>query len=183
MRLPPIDYDRTCLLACGALPPVAVVIAISLSLARSVLPSSYERSHARGVVTGARSHIPVEVSPDPVALGRIPSGTSAESSLTIYNSLPQSLCIKRIETSCPCVTVGTGSMLVASSERKVVAVRYDPSEDPDFVGDLSVDVTALGATDEVVFRVRVDLEVGPKGATGAVRRTAAVKPERRSAVP
>jgi len=40
-----------------------------------------------------------------------------------------------------------------------MTIRFDPAEEPDFRGRLTIGVTGLGPTGAIVFQTHVDLEV------------------------
>jgi Protein of unknown function (DUF1573) len=175
-------YGRRCLFVCGALPPTAALTAVCLSLAGPALPIP-DASPPAPAKNGWGSRFSPGINPDTVSLGRVPRGATVESSLTVFNPLSESLHIKRVETSCPCLTVGAGPMRIASGERVFLPVRYDSSEEPDFLGRLSVDVTGVDAEGQIAFRARVQLEVAPDAAAQPERRTPRAGTNRRSGTP
>jgi Protein of unknown function (DUF1573) len=84
---------------------------------------------------------PIEISPDPVEFGVVDEGQVSNAVLSLTNRGSRELVIDRVETSCPCLTITPGRLRIAPSERKVVAVVFDPSGEPDFHGRLSIDIS------------------------------------------
>ncbi len=105
------------------------------------------------------STIPLEINPDPTELGVLKSSQQAESQVVLRNPGRGPIVIGRIETSCPCVRVAPGMFPVGPGEAKSLAVRFDPSDEPDFRGELSVIVTGYDGEARVAFANRVNLEV------------------------
>ena len=60
-----------------------------------------------------------------------------------------------------CVNVGPVPVCVGPGEGNVLTVGYDPTDDPDFSGRLSVEVTGLDAAGRAAFLAHVEFEVTP----------------------
>ncbi len=75
------------------------------------------------------------------------------------NTGSDSAAVVRIETSCPCLRVRPGRVLVGPGESAALTLTFDPTHDPGFRGCLSVSVEGYSAAGNTVFRMRVDLEV------------------------
>jgi len=144
------------LVVCVALPGTLVLAVATLSILGSSTPN--HTPPPANLASSAGSHFPLEISPDPVSLGVVNSGQKATAAFTLVNHLSHALTIERIETSCPCLRIKPGSIRIEPDERKVLAVEFDPSTEPDFHGGLSIDVTGYAA-ERVVFHTLAKLEV------------------------
>jgi len=101
---------------------------------------------------------PLETSPEPVSLGVLSRGQKAVASFAITNRSERAFAIDRVVTSCPCLVVKPPATVIGPLETKTVAVEFDPTDEPDFVGGLSIDVTGY-AHGAIAFRTRANLEV------------------------
>jgi len=138
----------------AALPAGAVVIVTALAI---VVPSPNLTPPVNSA-TSETHRFPLEISPDPVDLGVLPPRESAQATISLRNRGPHPLRVQRIETSGPCLTTTPGPIWIGRGECKVLAVEFDPSEEPDFRGRLAIDVTGYDG-DVVAFHTLVELEV------------------------
>lgn len=106
-----------------------------------------------------RPHFGLEISPDPVRLGILDAGQSAEAVITIRNPTAQSVSIDRVETSCPCIETGPARLEIAPGEIRELTLKFDASTEPEFGGALSVEVAGYGESGRLVLRARVLVEV------------------------
>lgn len=116
------------------------------------------------------------VSPDPIALGTLAPGESARSTVTLRNPTSEAVSVERIETSCPCILVSPTSIVVGSGESSALTIEFDPTDEPEFRGGLSVNVVGKEATGRVALRGRVEVEVrrSPVSAEGGSRSETSV---------
>jgi Protein of unknown function (DUF1573) len=149
---------------CAALSATLVLAVATLSI---LGPSTSNHTPPPvNLASSVGSHFPLEISPDPVLLGVVDRGQKAKAPFTLVNHGSQPVTVDRIETSCPCLTATPGSIRISPGERKVLAVEFDPSAEPDFRGGLSIDVTGYEGERET-FHTHVNLNVraeSPKGA-------------------
>ena len=145
MRLHPLGF--TGLLSTGLIALIAVAWLISAK--------STNRSQVPPPVPG---DLPLR-SPDPIRLGRLLPGVRVERKISLINRFPLLVRIDRIESTCPCVRVSPVPMEIGGLGRSELAVIFDPSEEPDFRGTLSVDLRGVGKSGEVLFRLTVDVTV------------------------
>jgi Protein of unknown function (DUF1573) len=156
-------------LACGA-PPTAAVIVLGIWLAEPRRPEYAARLRTAGApVATAGQHLPLEVRPNPVSLGRFAQGQAVKCEFRVVNPGSEMVRIERVQLSCTCLEVGPMPVRVEPGEENVLAVRYDPSEDPEFRGRLSVELSGLDALGRAVFRTHAELEVTP-GSMSSPRR-------------
>jgi len=120
-------------------------------------------------IESTRARFPLEISPDPVDLGVLPPGRSAQATISLRNPGPRPVSVERIETSCPCIRAEPASFKVGPGELAELVTRFDPSDDPDFRGGLSIEVVGRSPRDFVLFRARVDLEIRVQN-IGALQR-------------
>lgn len=102
---------------------------------------------------------PLGTSPDPVALGVISAGRPADAELVLRNHRSVPLTLERTVTSCPCIAVGGVPVRLKPNEAKSLRVAFDPTEDPEFRGALSVDISGYDESGGALFRARAELEV------------------------
>jgi len=96
-------------------------------------------------------------------LGALRPGESTEKSLSVRNTQDEAVTIERAETSCHCVNVGRVPVRLEPHETANLPVTFDPSEDPDFAGRLSVEVICYLTDGSISFQTKVNVEVGPPG--------------------
>ena len=99
------------------------------------------------------------VHPDPIELGSLALGQRASRLVSVSNPLREPLAIERLETSCPCIRVGGVPFRLGPNEIRDLEVSFDPSEDPNFQGRLSVEVIGYRDDGRVVLQTRVNLTV------------------------
>ena len=103
-----------------------------------------------------RAQSPIVEAPSTIALGDTEVGRILNARLELR--CPEPLTIDRVESSCPCVRV---TPTVASLEPGVIAtldVAFDPSEDPDFHGSLSVRLEGYSGR-RLAFTTRAKIHV------------------------
>src|SRR5208282_4496506 len=93
------------------------------------------------VTAPAQSRYPLAISPDPIAMGTISAGRPAEAGLVVHNDQSIALNLERTVTSCPCIGVSGVPVRLGPNEAKRLNVAFDPTEDPEFRGELSVDIS------------------------------------------
>lgn len=161
-------YLRACLPAL----PAAVVLAGSVlavafaARAPSPPPSS---NSARG------AGLPLETSPDPVLLGSVSTRQRVSASFTVINRGRRAFTLDRVATSCPCLGITAAPTMIGPREAKTVVVEFDPTNEPDFIGGLCIDVTGY-AQGAAIFRGRIDLDVSSEHAGSRVSSTEEVRP-------
>ena len=92
-------------------------------------------------------------------LGVVTNRQKVRADITLINHGLQELSIDRIQTSCPCLATTPGSIRILPGESTVLAVEFDPSAEPNFHGELSVEVVGYEAHNKIAFRTHVNLEV------------------------
>lgn len=108
----------------------------------------------------AKAHFPLEISPDPIELGVLDPGESAEATLLLRNPRAEPILVVKIETSCDCVSAKPGSLQFGGCETRTLTLSYDPSAAPIFEGRLGVVITGYMSGDNVAFRTGIRLRVG-----------------------
>lgn len=114
---------------------------------------------------------PVTVGPDPVTLGTLEAGRAAHATVSLHNPGSEALTLDRVESSCACVRMTPLPVRIDPRRSVDLTVTFDPREEPDFRGAMTVDLTGWDAAGRQVFRTRVELEVqsGPAPAPSAPR--------------
>jgi hypothetical protein len=110
----------------------------------------------------------LSVHPDPNPLGELTAGQTTRRAAMLRNQGAGPITVERVESSCPCVRVAALPLTVGAGEAAPMTVEFDPSEEPEFHGRLSVDLVGREPGGSVVFRTSVTLRVRP-GATGSTK--------------
>lgn len=108
--------------------------------------------------SSATSALSLIVSPDPIALGTLAPGQSARATVTLRNTRDQTVQVK-LETSCPCIRVTPIELQVEPRQSSLVIVVYDPADDPDFRGRLSVKLSGHEPSGQIAFDSRIEFEI------------------------
>lgn len=118
-------------------------------------------NHTSPLSKSARTPLqfPLEISPESPSLGTLIVGQHAEARIALRSRTSRPLEVHRVETSCPCLRVEPTSFKVAPGGSAEVDLAFDPSQEPEFRGRLSIDVAGYGLGDEIIFRTRVHFEV------------------------
>jgi len=105
--------------------------------------------------------LPVAVDPSWIDLGSLPPGRTASSTLTLSLMRPGSakVTVVRVETGCPCVKFSTLPAEIGEGRPARLRVTFDPAEEPDFRGNLSVPVTGTTRDGSTAFRSTVAVAV------------------------
>ena len=158
----PLDgSDRGRLLSWAAIPAVIGLGALTLS---SLASSPSDQPPPLLIPAGQSCpHFPLAISPDTVELGVVHPGEPVKASLSVRNTQDEGLTVERVETSCLCIDVGRVPVRVEPHQATGLTVTFDPSEDPDFEGRLSVQVTGYLTDGKIGFQTSVNLEVCGRG--------------------
>jgi hypothetical protein len=105
------------------------------------------------------SNPPVLLDPDPIELGDLEPGRSAEAKLSLRNRGSETVVLERIETSCPCVSVSPASLRLHPGGAAELRVHFDPTDEPEFRGGLSVTLVGWGRPGAILFRTHVNVAV------------------------
>jgi Protein of unknown function (DUF1573) len=106
-----------------------------------------------------RSSIPLKVSPEYPSLGTSVCGRQLAGEIRLSNAGPKSVLVNRVETSCPCLTAKSVPLEIDPGKSAVLALQFDPREDPGFRGRLAISVNGYTVQDEIAFDTRVRVEV------------------------
>lgn len=97
--------------------------------------------------------------PDPISIGTLKPGQVARVKATLRNPRTESVRLDRVETSCPCVSVESLPTTIAANGASEIEVVFNPSEEPDFRGALSVELIGKDDGAKSLFETRANLEV------------------------
>jgi len=154
--IPTIQHPgRLSLLAATA--ALGSLTALSLALLGSTPPNQIPPPLKLASSTGPR--FPLEISPDPISLGILDPGRSAVAKLTLRNSGSHPVIVAWVETSCPCLSVAEQTTDIGPGQAADLTLKFDPTNDPDFRGGLSIDVIGRDPPGGIVFRTRAQIEV------------------------
>jgi len=163
------------LLALGAV-QAAVVAVITAAFHGSVAPDHTTPHDSLSWAASPARQCPPEVSPSLVSLGILAPGQPAGARFLLRNPGPHTVSVERVKTSCPCLRVEAAPFIVGPGGSAELVARFDPADDPDFRGGLSIEVTGLSPAGEAEFRVQVDLEVQAEPRKDAARGAADIPP-------
>ncbi len=141
------------------LPTGAVIILAGFAV---VAPSLRRTPPPVNSAADTTHRFPLEISPDSLSFGELEQGQLGMATIDVYNPTGREWNVERIGTSCPCVTIAPQSTQIGPGDKKTLGVQLNPSDDPDFVGSLSVDVIGYAASGGIAFRTRVDVEIRAK---------------------
>jgi Protein of unknown function (DUF1573) len=102
---------------------------------------------------------PLEISPEPVDLGDVDGTKPREATSWVKKTRDEALTLERIETSCPCVGRVGAPLRIGAGETHSMTVRFDPSSEIDFQGELGAHLTGYSTDGTVAFRTVVNLKV------------------------
>lgn len=101
----------------------------------------------------------LSVSPDPIDLGTLSPGQMGRAELRVANAGTDPRSVERVETSCPCVSAGPVPLAVAAGGEGRLTVVFDAAEEPNFRGNLAVELRGLDASGAELFRTKVNVGV------------------------
>jgi len=100
------------------------------------------------------------ISPDPISLGTLGNGQSAKAAAFVRNPGAGAVTIERIDTSCPCLRALLEPTTIGPGETGRITLSFDPKDEPDFQGELSIEVVGYEIKKEVAFRTFLRATVG-----------------------
>jgi hypothetical protein len=101
---------------------------------------------------------PLKIVPNPVNLGLLQPGSSAQRPLVVNNPGLRSVSVRRIESSCPCIRVEPGRLELLARAGQDLMVTFDPTEEPDFRGGLLVEVGFFDENDRRLATAQIQVE-------------------------
>jgi Protein of unknown function (DUF1573) len=101
----------------------------------------------------------LETSPERISLGSLSPGETKRSRFTLTNPGLESITIERVTTSCPCVEVGPVPVQIRPGKTESMEVKFDPAEEPEFRGRLSIEVSGLDPAGSIAFRTHIGIDV------------------------
>lgn len=99
------------------------------------------------------------VEPDPIAFGALKPGQHAAIKVTVRNPLSESATIQRVETSCPCIHLAPLPICIPPGQDAELTVCYDPDDEPNFRGDLSVNIKGFDRSGNCILLVNSTINV------------------------
>lgn len=89
--------------------------------------------------SGERVPVP---SPEAIDLGKLPPRTRVEKVIPIRNATDSPLEVATIRTTCPCLTIHINEPIIPPSGTVSAHAVLDLRDEPNFTGDLGIEVTA-----------------------------------------
>jgi hypothetical protein len=93
------------------------------------------------------------VSPEEFNAGELRPNSKAFGDLRLSNPGPNPVEIRRIRTSCPCLTITLDKLALAPGESIRAKMTLDLSREPDFRGGLLIEAVGEDAEGELAFSV------------------------------
>lgn len=90
-----------------------------------------------------------------LVLGDVRPGGRAEAAVRLTNRGGEPVTVAQVETSCDCLTVRLDEPVLAPKGVAAAVVRLDLSHEPNFRGDLSIDVRGFAGDGRSVFTLTV----------------------------
>jgi hypothetical protein len=101
----------------------------------------------------------LEVFPRMLDLGGVPQGTAATSEFVVRNTSSESVSISQLESSCPCLHISLPAEPVAPGAEVRGEATLDMSREPNFTGNLAVELRAKTGDNKRAFGMVVRAEV------------------------
>ena len=95
--------------------------------------------------------------------------------LTRYSRSRQPVTVVRVATSCPCLSAKQVPIRIGPAETRTLVLCFDPSDEPDFQGGLSIEVAGHDENDSTVFTTRVNVDVRAQSMAALQRQTSPEK--------
>ena len=103
--------------------------------------------------------LPLKASPNPIELGRLKPGVAGRSQLILRNLGFEPISVVRVETSCPCLRAEPIPLDVNPGMEATLILVVDHAGEPEFRGDLEVEVGGFGLSGGQVFQSRLRVSV------------------------
>lgn len=107
------------------------------------------------------THLLLEATPSRIDMGEVAPAGRKQATFTLTNAGTRTIELARIETSCDCLSVEMPSR-VAPAEQIVCRAKLDLREEPDFTGDMAIEIRGRTSAGEQAFFVTADVRV-PSG--------------------
>ena len=117
----------------------------------------------RSAMKPPSSNFPLRAEPSVLLLGMLKPGDSSEASARIRNTSQVPHSVDRIVTSCPCVSSSASTFSLGSGEDCVITLKFDSREEPEFRGNLTVEVMGKSRDDELLFQLLVRVRIHEGG--------------------
>ncbi len=96
-----------------------------------------------------------------VSLGTLTQGHVGRGPVVVRNTTNEPILVERFSTECSCIRVTPTSCMLPSAGRAELEVAFDPTESPEFRGDLAVGVDGTSAQGVHVLSFVVLVRVEP----------------------
>lgn len=100
----------------------------------------------------------LEANPARIEMGEVAQGGRKEARFTLTNSGTRAIVLSRIETSCDCLSVDV-PLRVEPGEQVVGRVKLDLRDEPNFTGDLGIEIRGWNEASEKAFLVIAGVHV------------------------
>lgn len=126
-----------------------------LAIAGCIPSTSTHSPHASSHHTKS-SEMPIKGRID---LGVISPGATTRYSQWIFNQSDSEINVSTVETSCECLTAQISKSQLKIGDKLLIHLTYDGTKEPDFVGELQLEVTLKEGTGKIVGAIVIALEV------------------------
>lgn len=97
--------------------------------------------------------------PSPIDFGVLRPGQRASLTVTLHNRTPERVTVESLKPSCPCLKTDAGRLVVEGLGDTRLELSFDPSEEPDFRGKLSILLVGLCVDGTTCLSTNVSVEV------------------------
>jgi len=112
----------------------------------------------RNAAQEPKTHLLLDASPSRIDMGEVASGGRKQATFSLTNSGSQAVELAKIESSCPCLTVDVPSR-IAPGEQICGRANLDLRDEPDFTGDLAIEITGWTRAGKLAFLVTTYVSV------------------------
>lgn len=107
------------------------------------------------------SHFLLHANPARINMGEVAQGGRKDATFTLTNSGTRTIELSRIDTTCPCLTVDV-PLRIPPGEQVEGRVKLDLRKEPNFTGDVAIEIAGWTSTDEQAFFVVAAVHVPRK---------------------
>jgi hypothetical protein len=123
----------------GRLLTIALFFLLLTAISCTFIIVQWTKKSTKSSVAGSQPNS-LTLNPVGINFGKLSPNTVAAKTITICNGSVERLIISHFAASCPCISIEPDSLDIAPNFAAEIVVRFDPSEEPNFRGKLTVRV-------------------------------------------
>ena len=101
----------------------------------------------------------IKIKSQEIFLGKLRPGQRVSKKMLVENLSSKAIIVARMETSCTCITITPCPARIEPHDSTEFTVEYDPFEEPDFRGRLSIEYSAKDDGGNILFLGHIGVEV------------------------